>query len=131
MKFSPNAHEVCDASAIGLSALCLAHCLLLPVLAALLPVFGAWAQAEWVHLLFACIALPLAGAALWRAHLLRPLPLPLVALAGLGLTGLVAGAFGFPTHAWETPVTVVGSLLLASAHVWNWRRRPHADCETP
>ena len=24
-----------------------------------------------------------------------------------------------------TPVTVTGSLLLATAHVWNWRRRPH------
>ncbi|MET1023759.1 MAG: MerC family mercury resistance protein [Pseudoxanthomonas sp.] len=129
MKLPSSAHAVCDASAIGLSALCLAHCLLLPVLAALLPVFGAWAQAEWVHLLFACIALPLAGTALWRAHLLRPLPLPLVGLAGLGLAGLVFGAFGWPTHAWETPVTVTGSLLLAAAHVWNWRRRPHCAAD--
>jgi len=125
MKLPTNAHAMCDASAVGLSALCLAHCLLLPVLAALLPVFGAWAQAEWVHVVFVCIALPLAGTALWRAHRLRPLPRALIALAVLGLLGLAAGAFGLPSHAWETPLTVSGSLLLAAAHVWNWRRRPH------
>lgn len=127
----PSTHALCDASAIGLSALCLAHCLLLPMLAALLPVLGAWARAEWVHVLFVAIALPLAGAALWRAHRQRPLPRALIGLAGLGLAGLIAGAFGWPSHALETPVTVAGSLLLAAAHVWNWRRRPHASCDTP
>ncbi len=125
MKTSSAAHAACDASAIGLSMLCLAHCLLLPVLAALLPALGTWAQAEWVHPVFAAIAAPLAGTALWRAHRHRPLPPVLVALALLGLTGLVAGAV---LHALETPLTVTGSLLLASAHVWNWRRRPHATC---
>lgn len=128
MKLSPT--QAADASAIGLSMLCLAHCLLLPVLAALLPVFGAWAHAEWVHIVFVAIAAPLAGFALWRAHRARPLPWPLVTLAALGLAGLLAGAVGWPSHEAETPVTVAGSLLLASAHVWNWRRRPHAPpCE--
>ena len=118
-----------DASAIGLSGLCLVHCLLLPVAAAaLLPALAAASEAEWVHRLFVALALPLAGLALWRAHRQRPLPWPLLALAATGLTGLVAGALGWPDHALETPLTVLGSVLLASAHVWNWRRRPHPPC---
>lgn len=117
-----------DASAIGLSALCLAHCLLLPVAAALLPALAAAGEAEWVHLLFVAFAVPLAAAALWRAHRLRPLPGPLLALAGAGIAGLLAGALGWPSEALETPLTVAGGVLLASAHVWNWRRRPHPAC---
>jgi len=115
-----------DLSAIGLSGLCLVHCLALPVLAAFLPVLGAWSHAEWVHLLFAAVAVPLTGLALWRVHRRRPLPLPLRALAVAGLAGLLAGAFGWPDAAMETPVTVAGSLMLVSAHVWNWRRMSHA-----
>jgi hypothetical protein len=85
-------HPFFDASAVLLSALCLAHCLALPLLAAALPLFGVWAQAEWVHGLFVAIALPLAGLALWRAQRQGPLPWPLWTMAGLGLCGLLAGA---------------------------------------
>lgn len=111
-----------DASAMALSGLCLAHCLALPVLASLLPLLAGWSQAEWVHLLFAGLALPLSGGALWRARRQHRLPTALCSLALAGLSGLLLGACGLPTLAWETPLTVVGSLLLAGAHLWNWRR---------
>ena len=110
-----------DGSAIGLSGLCLAHCLVLPLLASLLPVLGAWARAEWVHLAFVAIAAPAAVLALLRPVRGASAPPGLLAL-GLGGVGLLAvGAAG--SEALETPVTVAGSLVLASAHVWNWRRR--------
>lgn len=64
---SPSA-ALLDAGAVALSSLCLLHCLALPLLAAALPLFGTWAEAEWVHLLFVAIALPLTGYALWRAE---------------------------------------------------------------
>lgn len=111
-----------DASAMVLSGLCLLHCLALPLLAAALPLFGVWAEAEWVHVAFVAIAAPLAGLALWRGHRRDALPWPLWALAALGLLGLLAGAFGIPDEASETAMTVCGSLALASAHLWNWRR---------
>ncbi|WP_045760334.1 MerC family mercury resistance protein [Xanthomonas albilineans] len=111
-----------DASAMLLSGLCLLHCLALPLLATALPLLGTWAQAEWVHLLFVAIAAPLAGLALWRAHQHEPLPWPLWALALLGLAGLLTGALDLAGKDNETPITVVGSLALASAHLWNWRR---------
>jgi hypothetical protein len=109
-----------DAFAIGLSGLCLAHCLALPLLAGLLPLAGAWAGAEWVHWLFAAVAAPVS---LWT--LVRPTDRAagVVVLALAGLTLLFAGAAGFPSHELETPLTVTGGLLLAAAHLINWRRR--------
>lgn len=114
-----------DASAVVLSGLCLVHCLVLPLLVALLPVLGAWAQQEWVHALLVALAAPLSGYALWCAHRRRRLPPPLWALAVLGLSCLVAGAGEWFGPGSETPVTVAGSLLLAAAHLWNWMRHAH------
>lgn len=109
---SPSA-ALLDAGAVALSSLCLLHCLALPLLAAALPLFGTWAEAEWVHLLFVAIALPLTGYALWRAERRHPLPVLAWATAGAGLGLLLAGALALPSHDWETPMTVTGSLLLA------------------
>lgn len=115
-----------DAGAIALSALCLLHCLALPLLAAALPLMGVWAQAEWVHILFVAIAAPTTGFALWRANRQHPLPALALLSAAAGLLLLLAGAAGWPSHDAETPMTVAGSLLLASTHVWNaWRRHRH------
>lgn len=111
-----------DLSALSLSSLCLAHCLALPMLAAALPALGAWAQAEWVHGVFVAFAIPITSLALWRANRAHPLPAAMLGLAGAGLLMLLLGALEWPSHALETPVTVTGSLLLAAAHIWNWRR---------
>jgi len=118
-----NAAALFDASAVALSGLCLLHCLALPLLAALLPLFGAWSEAEWVHGVFVLIAAPLTSYALWRAHRHRPLPAALWLLAGSGLALLLAGASGSLGERAETPLTIAGSLALASAHLWNAARR--------
>lgn len=115
-----------DAGAIALSSLCLLHCLALPLLAAALPLMGVWAEAEWVHIVFVAIAAPTTGFALWRAHRKQPLPAVAIVSATAGLLLLLAGAAGWPSHEAETPMTVTGSLLLASTHIWNaWRRHRH------
>ncbi|MBB4133120.1 MerC family mercury resistance protein [Xanthomonas sp. 3075] len=117
-----------DSSAIALSSLCLLHCLALPLLAAALPLLGAWSRAEWVHVVFATAAVPLSGYALWSTHRQRPLPAAVWALAIAGLTGLVVGASGLVGAALEAPITVAGSLLLASTHLVNLRLRRNAHC---
>jgi hypothetical protein len=115
-----------DAGAIALSSLCLLHCLALPLLGAALPLMGVWAEAEWVHIVFVAIAAPTTGFALWRAHRQQPLPPMAIISATAGLILLLAGAAGWPSHDAETPMTVAGSLLLATTHIWNaWRRHRH------
>ncbi|NJC44575.1 MerC domain-containing protein [Xanthomonas arboricola] len=118
--------SVLDNSAIALSSLCLLHCLALPLLAAALPLLGAWSRAEWVHVVFATAAVPLSGYALWSSHRRHALPAPVWALAVFGLAGLVLGASGVAGGSWETPITVIGSLLLASTHLLNLRLRRRA-----
>lgn len=127
----PTPNRLFDLSAISLSGLCLAHCLALPMAAAFLPALAAWSRAEWVHGLFVAIAAPLTGFALWRVHLSHPLPGGLIILAMLGLALLLVGALHWPDVAWETPLTVVGSLCLASAHLWNWRRHQRLHAAEP
>ena len=111
-----------DASAVGLSGLCLAHCLALPVAAAFLPVLGTWAEAEWVHLAFLAAAVPISTVALvrsggWKAPVVLGL-----ALIGIGL--LMSGAL-FANEGVELAMTVAGGLALATAHTLNWRRLGH------
>ncbi|PPU68404.1 MerC family mercury resistance protein [Xanthomonas pisi] len=115
-----------DTSAIALSGLCLLHCLALPLLAAALPLLGAWTRAEWVHVVFAAAAVPLSSYALWSTHRRHALPASVWALAGVGLAGLALGASGIAGGTLETPITVTGSLLLASAHLLNLRLRRRA-----
>lgn len=116
-----------DASAIGLSALCLVHCLALPTLALILPFLGVWARAEWAHVAFICAAAPIAFMALMDWRTLRPRAWALVALAALGLGLMLAGALEVPSAGWERPLTVIGGVILAAAHILNWRRGHGAD----
>lgn len=126
------AARLLDLSAISLSGLCVVHCLALPLAAVALPMLGGLAEAEWAHAAFVAAAAPLAAAALidWRG---RATDWSLVVAAALGL-GLMsaAAAAGWPSEAWETPLTVLGGLTLAAAHATNWRRhqgRRHAPPE--
>ena len=124
MTAKPFATRLLDASAMGLSGLCLVHCLALPVAAAALPMLGAWAHAEWVHAAFLAAAVPVSAFALLRSGGWRAPRIATLAVAGLML--LAAGVMGWPRETWETALTVTGGLLLASAHVLNWRRVGHS-----
>jgi MerC mercury resistance protein len=115
-----------DAAAIGLSAVCLVHCLVLPVAVAALPLLAVVADAEWVHFLVVALAAPVAVLALRR----RGTPIWMRALALCGLAALVAGALEFPSHEAETPLTVVGALVLATVHASNLLRRHRAHAHT-
>lgn len=118
-----------DLSAIGLSGLCLAHCLALPLLSAALPALSAWTEAEWLHLAFAGAALPISVTALYSAHRGRPLHSGVVFLATSGLAALALGAVAPLEERAATVVTIAGSVLLTVAHLWNWRRSHRAGSE--
>lgn len=122
MPATPARQRLFDGLAIGASFLCLAHCLLLPLALLLLPMLAAFlALPEAFHAWVFALAVPTSLVALrtgWRHHGERGPAL----LAGAGLLLLGAGLFLAPTHAMETGLTVVGSLLLALGHVRNWRQ---------
>jgi len=122
---TPSLAKTLDLSAVGLSALCLIHCLALPGLSLLLPVLGFWARAEWVHVAFVLVAAPVAILAFVDLKTLRPHAWPMLFAAAGGLGLMLAGAIEFPDPRLERPLTVVGGLLLAAAHGANWRRRNH------
>lgn len=116
-----------DTIAIGLSVLCLIHCLALPALVLLVPALAIWMTVpESVHAVLLAIALPTSTMAImlgFRAHRMH---LPAV-LAIIGLVLLGFGVFGAPTERAETIATVIGGMTLALAHALNWRALPHRE----
>lgn len=115
-----------DISAITLSGLCLVHCLLLPLIVAILPMAGVLAENEWIHKAFVVTALPISGLLILRGKCTHG-RMVFLALAISGLSLLIAGAFAEQLEAYETPITVLGALLLACAHLWRWTRHSHTD----
>lgn len=124
---SGHATDWLERAAVGASLVCLVHCLALPLLLAALPALAALvAIPETFHVWVLAVAVPMSGFALLlgiRDHRSR-LPL-FIGSVGLGL--LAVGALVLLGGRLETPVTVVGSLALAAAHLLNWQRRHRCD----
>jgi hypothetical protein len=112
-----------ERAALGASALCLIHCIGLPLLLAALPALSSLIPVpESFHVWILAFAVPTSALALvtgWRHHR-RAYP-PMIGIVGLIL--LAIGALLLLGGRWETPVTIIGSLCLACAHIANWRLR--------
>jgi peptidoglycan/LPS O-acetylase OafA/YrhL len=106
----------------GLSALCIAHCIALPLVLGLLPAAAAeFLEGEAIHRGLLAFVVGTAAAAFWpgfRQH--RRLSVPALAAVALGLLG--SAAFLLPDggseglEAVETGLTLGGGVLLAAAH---------------
>lgn len=120
VRWSPTARM--DLYAVGLSTLCVLHCVALPVLVALMPVVGQAAENELVHRVLAVAAVPVSLRVIWKTRPLNRNRL-FVGAALLGLALLLLPAFVEAVSAYEEPITVAGGVLLASAHIWHWLRR--------
>lgn len=111
---------------MSLSIGCLVHCLALPLVIALLPATASWLDVpESFHLWALLTALPISLYMLLTSYRRHKDYVPLL----LGTNGLTLMACGLvmPNAAMETAVTSIGSLLLASAHLVNWRLRERHD----
>ncbi len=110
-----------DGIGIGLSSLCLAHCLLLPLAIVAIPAISVGILAsEWVHWLLLALALPISLYAFWRGRRHHQQWQP----GAFGLTGLalMLCAVALPVgEIMETVLTVIGAILLATGHVVNQR----------
>lgn len=116
-----------DMFAVSASAVCLAHCLLLPLLLALLPATSRFLDVpEGVHVGAFMLAIPASAYAMRTGYRHHGIVQPLL-LGALGLILLGVGALGGLRLLVETGFTVTGSVLLAVGHLSNWRLRNAAS----
>ncbi len=119
--------DALELAAFGASCLCLFHCLALPLVLAALPAFSnVLGTSEAFHFWVLALAVPASTVALVSGQTRHRRAYPLI----LGLTGLAllfGGAFLTDVRANETLLTVAGSLMLAAAHIANWRLRNAAS----
>ena len=106
-----------DRIAMGLSGLCLVHCLATSVLLALLSAAGGVLGAPIIHEVGLTLAMIMGGIALGRGILEHGYGMP-SAIGGLGL-GVMAGAMTLPHDGSEALYTVIGVGILALGHRLN------------
>lgn len=106
-----------DRIAIGLSGLCLVHCLATAVLLGLVSAAGGLLGAAWFHEAGLAVAMALGGIALSRGVADHGFMMP-SAVGGLGL-GVMAGALTMPHDGTEALYTMLGVGVLALGHRLN------------
>ena len=110
---------VIDRLAIGLSGLCLVHCLASAIFFAMLSAAGGLLLSPIIHETGLLIAIALGIVALGRGVLEHGFMMP-VAVGSLGL-GVMAGALAMPHGGLEAVYTIVGVAILALGHDLNRR----------
>jgi MerC mercury resistance protein len=106
-----------DRYAIGLSGLCMVHCLATSVLLAVVASAGGMLGADWIHEVGLVLAMAMGALALGRGIFEHGYMMP-SAIGGLGL-GVMAGALTLPHDGTEALFTVVGVGILALGHRLN------------
>jgi hypothetical protein len=108
-----------DRLAIGLSGLCLVHCVTTAVLLAMLASAGGILGSPLVHEVGLSLAMLIGAFALGRGIWEHGFMMP-SAVGGLGL-GVMAGALTMPHNGSEALYTVIGVAILALGHDLNRR----------
>ena len=108
-----------DRIAIGLSGLCLVHCLASAILVAMLASAGGMLLNPHIHEIGLVFAIGLGAVALGRGVLEHGFMMP-AAVGGLGL-GVMAGALSLPHDGAEVVYTIIGVAILALGHDLNRR----------
>ena len=112
-----------DRSALGLSGLCLLHCLAAAVLLSVLSV-GGGLLSHTIHAWGLALALPLAAFGLWRGYRLHT-RWQVSALGTAGLALMLASLFVPHGTFIEIASSVLGVGLLGTAHLLNLRWLAH------
>ena len=106
-----------DRFAIGLSGLCLVHCLGTTVWLAMLASAGGMLGAHWIHEVGLTLAMVMGAIALGRGIVEHGYTMP-SAVGGLGL-GVMWGALNLPHDGTDALYTMVGVAILALGHRLN------------
>lgn len=124
----PNSTRWLDGTAVTLSALCLVHCLALPLIVAGLPLLAQFTDGH-LHAQLLVVVLPVSVGALglgYRRHQNGRI----VTGGTLGMLLLVVGATIAHRHlglAADRAFTMAGALVLATAHFFNTYRKRSAS----
>ncbi len=122
-----NVQKISDKTAIGLSLLCVIHCLILPILLMIVPTFAgiAFLKDETFHLWMLFAVIPISCLALlmgYRHHKSRQTLL----IGFIGLSIIAATAYlghDLLGRVGEVVLTVLGSCTIALSHLRNYRMR--------
>jgi hypothetical protein len=106
-----------DRLAIGLSGICLVHCLATAVLLGLVSAAGGILGAEWIHEVGLTLAMFMGAISLGRGIMEHGFMMP-SAVGSMGL-GVMAGALSLPHDGTEALYTVIGVGILALGHQLN------------
>ncbi|WP_209348308.1 MerC domain-containing protein [Pontixanthobacter sp. CEM42] len=104
-----------DRAAVALSVACVAHCMVLPVIAISMPFLAASVEAEWVHWTLAAFATFASTSVIMHRSTTREPSFLVPAVTGMIL--IIAALFGESFGIDETLPTVFGGILLATAHI--------------
>ncbi|HAH50302.1 MAG TPA: hypothetical protein DF712_18010 [Balneola sp.] len=111
-----------DRVGIGLSGICAIHCLLVPVIVALIPLWPAFEEFhEYTHLIFFIAIAPAVYLSLRQRH--KSPKITILLISGLFLIFLawyfndILGEYG------EAGVTLIGSILLIWGHWQNYKSK--------
>ena len=106
-----------DRFAVGLSGLCLVHCVATTVFLALVSAVGGILGAPIIHEVGLTLAMILGSYSLGRGILEHGFMMP-SAIGALGL-GVMAGALSLPHDGTEALYTIIGVMILALGHRLN------------
>lgn len=108
-----------DRVAIGLSGLCMVHCIATTLFLAVLASAGGALLHPAIHEIGLTLAIGLGAVTLLRGAFSHGYMMP-AAIGALGL-GVMAGAMTLPHDGTEAVYTIIGVGLLALGHDLNWR----------
>ncbi|MES9857903.1 MAG: MerC domain-containing protein [Sedimenticola sp.] len=113
-----------DTFAICVSLLCTVHCLTMPILLVSLPFLsGLFFTEETFHIWMVFAVLPISLYALYIGKKTHGKNMPFI-IGGLGLLVLISAVLighNLLGETGEKSLTVLGSIAVASAHIWNYR----------
>src|SRR5438270_3667475 len=118
-----------DRIAMGLSGLCLVHCVATAVLLGLLASAGGFLGRPIIHEVGLSLAMMIGAFALGRGILEHGFVMP-AAIGALGL-GVMAGALSLPEGGHEPIYTVMGVMILALGHRLNVMATEGGFCALP
>jgi len=112
--------DLLDLLGLVLSALCLVHCIALPLVLIALPALASFGHDDhhhWLHMALALVLVPLAFASLLPGYL-RHRRTAVMAGGALGVAAVLVGALleGWLGESAATALTIAGSLCLIGAH---------------